>query len=166
MKLLKKSPVLLLLIAMLFSFGGCGVLTDAGDTYAEPSVTETEQDNTADTAPLDENGSYTTKEDVAEYLNTYGHLPQNFITKKEAKALGWEGGSLEPYAPGKCIGGDYFGNYEEQLPTDKSYHECDINTLGADKRGAERIIYDDDGNIYYTDDHYQSFTQLYERSAP
>ena len=165
MKYLKKPLILLLIFALLFSFGSCGVLTDADDTYTEPAVSETENDST-ENAALDENGVYTTKEEVAEYLHTYGCLPQNFITKKEAKALGWEGGSLEPYAPGKCIGGDYFGNYEEQLPTDKSYHECDINTLGADKRGAERIIYDDDGNIYYTDDHYQSFTQLYERSAP
>ncbi len=35
-----------------------------------------------------------------EYLYLYGHLPPNFIAKKEAEALGWEGGSLEPYAPG------------------------------------------------------------------
>lgn len=50
------------------------------------------------------------------YLIEYGQLPNNSITKKEAKKLGWSGGSLEPYAPGKCIGGDYFGNYEKVLP--------------------------------------------------
>lgn len=110
---------------------------------------------------LDPDGTYTTKEDVALYLYTYGELPANFITKKEAQALGWSGGSLEPYAPGKCIGGDRFGNYEGILPENHTYHECDINTLGADSRGAERLVFSDDGLIYYTEDHYETFTLLY-----
>ena len=112
---------------------------------------------------LPEDGSYTTKEDVALYLHQYGHLPSNFITKKEAKAAGWPGGSLEAYFPGMCIGGDYFGNYEGKLPKAKgrSWTECDINTLGKRSRGAERIIFSNDGLIYYTDDHYESYTQLY-----
>ena len=109
---------------------------------------------------IEEDGSYTTKEDVALYIHTYGKLPPNFITKKAAQKLGWEGGSLEPYAPGKCIGGNYFGNYEGILP-EGNYKECDIDTLGKKSRGAKRIIYSDDGRIYYTEDHYKSFTQLY-----
>ena len=112
------------------------------------------------TPGIDENGSYTTKEDVALYIHTYGKLPPNFITKKQAEKLGWSGGSLEPYAPGKCIGGNYFGNYEGILP-DGEYRECDIDTLGKKSRGAKRLIYSDDGRIYYTGDHYKSFTQLY-----
>jgi hypothetical protein len=111
-------------------------------------------------AAIDANGSYTSRDDVALYLHTYGTLPGNFITKKEAQALGWPGGGLDAYAPGKCIGGDYFGNYEGKLP-DGNYHECDIDTLGKSSRGAKRIIYSDTGEIYYTDDHYESFTQLY-----
>lgn len=109
-------------------------------------------------------GSYTSCEDVALYLETYGELPGNFITKKEARALGWEGGSLEPYAPGKCIGGDQFGNYEGILPREdgRTYRECDIDTLGAENRGAKRIVYSSDGLIYYTEDHYESFTLLYD----
>lgn len=113
---------------------------------------------------LDPDGSYTTCEDVALYLETYGELPDNFITKNEAKALGWEGGSLEPYAPGKCIGGDKFGNYEGLLPKEsgRTYRECDIDTLGTGSRGAKRIVYSNDGLIYYTEDHYESFTLLYD----
>ena len=116
-----------------------------------------------DEAFLPENGAYSSKEDVALYLHLYGHLPENFITKKEANALGWEEGSLEPYAPGMCIGGDRFGNYENLLPekTDRDYYECDIDTLGASKRGAKRIVFSNDGLVYYTDDHYESFTLLY-----
>ena len=122
------------------------------------SLSETESDVT-----IDYDGIYTTKEDVALYLYTYGELPQNFMTKKEARKLGWEGGSLEPFAPGMCIGGDNFGNYEEILPVEDgvTYKECDIDTLGAEKRGAKRIVFSNDGNIYYTEDHYESFVQLY-----
>jgi len=113
--------------------------------------------------PIDENGSYTTKEDVALYIHTYGRLPDNFITKKEAEKLGWPGGDLRPYAPGKCIGGDRFGNYEGLLPEKKgrTYKECDIDTLDAAKRGAKRIVFSNDGLIYYTGDHYKTFELLY-----
>ena len=104
---------------------------------------------------------YDSKDEVSAYLTEYGHLPSNYITKKQAQALGWQGGSLEPYAPGCSIGGDRFGNYEGTLP-DGSYHECDLNTRGADKRGAERLVYADDGRIYYTADHYESFEEITE----
>lgn len=124
---------------------------------------ENQNDPAGPGAELDEYGVYTSMEDVALYLYTYEELPDNFITKKEARALGWEGGSLEPYAPGMCIGGDYFGNYEGNLPEEegREYHECDIDTLGARSRGAKRIVYSNDGLIYYTEDHYETFTLLY-----
>lgn len=112
---------------------------------------------------LPEDGIYTSRDEVALYIHLYGHLPSNFITKKEAGNLGWEGGSLEPYAPGKCIGGNRFGNYEGLLPEKegRTYTECDIDTLGADSRGARRIVFSNDGLIYYTEDHYESFELLY-----
>lgn len=128
-----------------------------------------DSDPEADTSStLPEDGSYTSKEDVALYIHLYGHLPPNFITKKEAEKLGWKGGSLEPYAPGMCIGGSYFGNYEELLPVKegRSYSECDIDTLGADKRGSKRIVFSNDGLIYYTEDHYASFELLYGETDP
>ena len=110
---------------------------------------------------IDENGSYTSKDDVALYIHTYGHLPNNFITKNEARELGWEGGSVEDYAPGYSIGGDRFGNYEGILPEGKKYTECDIDTLGRSSRGSRRIVFSNDGCIYYTDDHYETFELLY-----
>lgn len=136
--------------------------TEAPTEIQSETQVQTEADTKTE-APIDENGSYTTKEDVSLYLYTYDHLPQNFITKKEAEALGWQGGSLEPYAPGKCIGGSRFGNYEELLPEKegRQYYECDIDTLGADRRGAKRLVYSDDGLIYYTADHYETFELLY-----
>ncbi|WP_242856540.1 ribonuclease domain-containing protein [Butyrivibrio sp. AE2032] len=109
----------------------------------------------------DEDGIYTDKDELALYIHTYGHLPSNFITKKEAKALGWSGGSVEDYAEGKSIGGDRFGNYEGLLP-DGKYYECDVDTLGKKSRGAKRLIYSKDGAVWYTEDHYETFEQLYE----
>ena len=114
--------------------------------------------------PVSEDGKYWTKDEVALYIHLFGHLPKNYITKSKAKSLGWPGGgSLEPYAPGCSIGGDYYGNYEGLLPKKKGrkYTECDIDTQGKKNRGAKRIVFSNDGLIYYTDDHYESFTLLY-----
>ena len=174
----KRLTAWLLALVMALTLVGCGIDStvvigttggdqpqqEQQDTLPEDAQTpDAPEDGDSSAAAIDEDGSYTTKEDVALYIHTYGHLPGNFITKKEAQALGWSGGSLEPYAPGKCIGGSRFGNYEGLLPEaeGRTYTECDINTLGADKRGAERIVFSNDGLIYYTGDHYESFTLLY-----
>ena len=134
--------------------------TDIPDESSEPD--EAPEQSDAEPA-IAEDGSYTSKEDVALYIHTYGHLPDNFITKNEARELGWSGGSLEPYAEGCCIGGDRFGNREGRLPdaAGRSYTECDIDTLGATSRGAKRIVFSNDGLIYYTEDHYETFELLY-----
>ena len=137
---------------------GTGSLTEA---ELGPAVTGTETLSLGNTV-LEEEGSYTSRDTVALYLMKYGTLPQNYITKAEAQALGWEGGSLLEYAPGKSIGGDRFGNYEGALPEaeGRTYTECDIDTAGADERGAKRIVFSNDGLIFYTEDHYQTFTLL------
>ena len=156
--------LLIPLLAVLFSLtflSACGMPAPAG---AEPP---TDDDFYVEFEPaepsLPREGSYDSRDEVALYLHLYGELPENYITKKEAKALGWDGGSVERYAPGKCIGGDRFGNYEEKLPQKdgRTYTECDIDTLGEKSRGAKRIIFSSDGLIFYTDDHYETFTQLY-----
>ena len=135
---------------------------DAPSDAEADAVSPGESDKSSPAA-LDEGGEYTSAEDVAFYLHLYAHLPQNFITKKDARALGWNGGGLDDYADGKCIGGDRFGNYEGLLPDapGREYHECDIDTLHAASRGAKRIVYSNDGLIYYTEDHYESFILLY-----
>lgn len=154
-----------LLLALSFLLVGCSedlgvafVVTDGEQTTESGSKEDTAQQE------LSEDGVYTSKDDVAAYLNEYEHLPSNFITKKEAKALGWDSkaGNLAEVAPGKSIGGDYFGNYEEILPEEdgRDYHECDIDSNGG-YRGAKRIVYSDDGLIYYTEDHYKTFELLY-----
>lgn len=130
---------------------------------AEEAADVPARNTSAEDPELSEDGVYASRDEVALYISVYGRLPSNFITKKEAKALGWEGGALEDYAPGKCIGGSRFGNYEGLLPEKEGrvYTECDIDTLGADRRGAKRIVFSNDGLIYYTEDHYESFELLY-----
>lgn len=157
----------LLALLLVFSvLSGCGgAAPDVPSSTAAPAadaVSPGESDKSSPAA-LDEGGEYTSAEDVALYLHLYAHLPQNFITKKDARALGWNGGGLDDYADGKCIGGDRFGNYEGLLPDapGREYHECDIDTLHAVSRGAKRIVYSNDGLIYYTEDHYESFILLY-----
>lgn len=103
-------------------------------------------------------GWYYDRDHVAAYIRRFGGLPGNYITKGEARMLGWTGGPLERYAPGKAIGGDRFGNYERRLPQG-SWKECDIDTKGR-PRGAKRIIFAADKRIYYTEDHYQTFRKL------
>lgn len=115
-----------------------------------------------DGTTLREDGQYSSKSEVGLYLYLYGHLPSNFITKKEAQKLGWvsKEGNLWDVAPGMSIGGDKFGNYEGILPEGRKYYECDIDYAGG-YRGEKRIVYSTDGYVYYTEDHYESFEQLY-----
>lgn len=135
----------------------------SGEDEAPPEENGTTDGETLpyeDETGLDEDGTYNSAEDVSLYLYTYGRLPDNYITKQEARDLGWSGGSVERYAPGCAIGGDKFGNREGVLP-EGTYHECDIDTIGQSSRGAKRLVYADDGRIYYTEDHYESFELLY-----
>lgn len=139
-------------------------ITDAPS--AQPTETPAPSptaDPKGNTESIDENGSYDSAQEVAQYIATYGDLPDNYITKDEARELGWNGGSVERYAPGMCIGGDRFSNREGLLPKEKgrTWTECDIDTLGENGRGAKRIVYSNDGLIYYTDDHYESFERIY-----
>jgi len=135
---------------------------NAGDSDEEDADNSGSEDSNEPT--VSEDGTYTSKEEVAEYIYLYEKLPSNFITKKEAQKLGWVNtkGNLAEVAPGKSIGGDYFGNNEGNLPEadGRDYYECDINYVSG-HRGSERIVFSDDGLIYYTADHYETFELLY-----
>ena len=162
MKLKKHLRLLFSLIAMsVFLLTGC---SPEAEELAADVLTAIVESEFEETLPIDENGTYTSKEEVAAYLHEYGHLPSNFITKKQAKKLGWVSseGNLDEVAPGMSIGGDYFGNYEGNLPEAKGrdYYECDIDFDGS-YRNAKRIVFSNDGLIYYTEDHYETFELLY-----
>lgn len=131
------------------------------ETVLEPSEEAFSQNSGLS---VEENGNYTSKEDVALYIHTFGKLPINYITKKEAQNMGWDSskGNLSDILPGMSIGGNDFGNYEGALPraSGRRYFECDIDYEGG-YRGAKRLVYSNDGLVFYTEDHYKTFEQIY-----
>ena len=146
------------------------------ETWTEPEATPTPKPTKAPkktkapkvTASPTRDGPITDPQEIVNYLDQYGQLPDNFITKKQAKALGWDSSYnyVGDVAPGKSIGGDRFGNYEGQLPEKKgrTWYECDTGYKGK-KRGATRLLFSSDGLYYYTDDHYNTFTQMYPEGS-
>lgn len=129
----------------------------------EPAATAAQSPERPPDAPaVDEDGEYTEKDELALYIHLYGHLPGNFVTKAEAEAAGWTGGAVGKTLPGKSIGGDRFYNREGLLPkaSGRVWTECDVGER-RNTRGAERIVFSNDGLIYYTPDHYDSFELLY-----
>ena len=111
-----------------------------------------------------EDGQYSDKDHVALYIHEFGHLPSNYISKTKARKAGWdsEKGNLWDVLPGMSIGGSDFYNDEGALPDAKGrrYTECDIDYQGG-YRNAKRIVFSNDGLVFYTDDHYKTFEQLY-----
>lgn len=190
MKKLFKAPYLLFALTVILLLVGCssqlldqaaGALLqewqsqqeqssgDIPDLWTVPPETAASKPSASPSPAVNESEvifgeEYSNPEDVADYLHLYRELPPNFITKGQARKMGWDAssGNLWKVAPGKSIGGDHFGNYEGKLPEaqGRSWFECDVNYDGG-HRGAERILYSNDGLVYYTDDHYNSFTQLY-----
>ena len=148
----------IILICLLIVVGLYAYMALSSDDEYEPVISP------EPTVAIEKDGSYTSKEDVALYLITYGQLPKNFVTKKEAREMGWKAdkGNLQKVCKGCSIGGDKFTNSQKVLPTKKGrvYYECDINYNGG-YRGDDRLIYSNDGLIYFTDDHYRSFELLY-----
>lgn len=181
---MKRISSLLLSLMLLFSLTACGggsgelagavldAAIDAAEQYgssgsgsSQPSASEDigvigGEEFTIYLGAPEEGEYYYDLENVVLYLYCYGQLPDNYITKNEARDLGWEGGTPERFLEGSAIGGDRFGNREGILP-DGNYTECDLNTDGKDSRGAERLVFSDDGRYYHTEDHYETFTEVW-----
>ncbi len=146
--------VAIIIIAILGGIFGQGHI--GHDTNQTSQISS---NSTASTSVV-ESGQYCDKDNVSAYIKKFHKLPSNYITKKVAKQLGWQGGPLKKYAPGNSIGGDTFTNRQAILPTGHKYVECDIDANGT-SRGAKRIVYSTDQyKTYYTDDHYNTFTEL------
>ena len=180
MKKLRLLGSWLLLLAMLMT--ACGADGDISPDDAQGAETAVQQ--TQDNETFQETNAPQDKDELREdegndklpvygeyyydlssvvlYIETYGELPANYITKSEARELGWEGGSVENYKEGAAIGGDYFGNREGLLPGagGRSYTECDIDTNGYGSRGSRRLVFSNDGLYFYTSDHYESFSEV------
>ena len=112
---------------------------------------------------VEEDGEYNNYLDVVAYIYYFHKLPSNYLTKSQAKSLGWKGSGnvwVNDKLQGKNIGGDTFNNREQILPITNSntYIEVDVNNNGG-SRGSNRIVYNRyTFDIYFTNDHYASFT--------
>ncbi len=168
--------ILLIVFLSLLLIAGCSAEAIAPPEVQEPALSESEateravlpqteetqsaEDDAELLPPLEENQAYYEANDVADYLIEFGHLPPNYLTKSEARDLGWiaEDGNLWDVTDKGVIGGDTFGNREGLLPKAKGrkYYEADVNYNGG-RRGADRLVFSNDGLIFYTQDHYDSF---------
>ncbi len=144
------------LITLILLFFGVDNFTDLG--FEEPAA-----DQKIELTEVIEGEYYDTAQELVDYLELYDELPPNYLTKKEAQELGWDAkkGNLWDVAPGKSIGGDYFGNFEGLLPekSGRDYYEADVNYNGG-YRDAERLVFSNDGLYFYTEDHYDSFEEM------
>lgn len=159
----KLTAIAAVLLALLLCLTGCGDIT--GETRTRAAETTEHLPLVDETTPPEvKAGPIIDPQGIADYIFAHGTLPENFITKKEAQALGWDSSrnDLSDVAPGKSIGGDYYGNYEGKLPQARGrrYYEADCGYTGGN-RGPERIVYSNDGHVWYTKDHYETFTELY-----
>ena len=134
---------------------------DAPASTVESSIkkTSTEKKESAEwngtSGSIDE---LTRAEKVVDFVKENGRLPEYYITKGEARSKGWVAskGNLCDVLPGHAIGGDRFSNREKQLPKDGSYFEADID-YNCGRRGAHRIVYTEEGDVWLTLDHYKTF---------
>lgn len=104
------------------------------------------------------------RKDGADYwLKRYQTIPDYYLSKEEAKTLGWKAilGNLSDVAPDKMIGGDIYQNRNGHLPQapGRIWYEADINYTGG-YRTRHRIFYSNDGLIFVTYDHYETFVEI------
>lgn len=150
---MKKNRFLALLLLFFFLLASCNNSQKAIESREGESFLSTES-----VQSLEPDGYYYELEDLVAYLQEYGHLPVNYITKEQARELDWQidDGS------GLVIGGDPFGNWEGLLPQKpgRQYYEADLVEGYSHHRGPCRLVFSNDGLIFYTDDHYESFEKI------
>ena len=168
-KIMAFAAAMLLVLSVVL---GCGSKQQAPARDAAPPARTTQASQSKGTAVTTKEGTkvtvvqgtaYTDKDHVAAYIHVFKGLPPNYITKDQARKLGWKSeGTLDKVAPGKSIGGDRFGNYEKVLPdkAGRTWTECDIGYVQG-HRNEKRICFPNDGLVYYSGSHYRDFVQLF-----
>ncbi len=148
-----------LLLAVILLMSGCTASASGKNKKNKATPTPTlVPEATVTPGPMD------AAQELADYIFEHGELPENYIRKKDAEAQGWKTTYryVGDIGPGITIGGDYFGNYEQKLPVVKGrkYYEADCYYEGG-PRNEYRIIYSNDGHVWYTEDHYNTFIELF-----
>ena len=141
-------------------------------TVSDDESEEIEQTSSSDVSKksiyeaVEESGLYTTKDSVAAYLCKFDKLPSNYVGKNEGKSLyesktgnSFSKWNFNPWTTiGVMIGGDTYSNSEGLLPKG-SYHEADVD-YSANNRGTKRLMYQGGCTIYYTANHYESYSEI------
>lgn len=155
----KDQTILKIILAIVVIIGGYFLFKDFSFNHEIPAQNQIikNQNNKNYSLSIDE---LTAEQKVIDYVKKYHRLPKYYITKNEARKLGWKPhlGNLCEVLPNKAIGGNRFGNREKKLPKGNSYFEADVNyTCG--NRNADRIIFTKNGDVWLTHNHYKTFTK-------
>ncbi len=89
-------------------------------------------------------------------------LPDYYISKEDALAIGWKLSKWPSnFVPGKTITAGLYKNLDGHLPqaTGRIWHEADIN-YKTGKRNSQRVLWSNDGLIFVTYDHYETFYEI------
>ncbi|WP_345992448.1 ribonuclease domain-containing protein [Chryseobacterium sp. Chry.R1] len=154
----KMRPVFFACIGLLFGMSVMYIFNKFSGTEKDIQNPKAEYSTTAGTANQQSIDQLTAEKTVISYVKEHHQLPDYYITKNEARKLGWNPskGNLCDVLPGRAIGGDRFGNRERSLPQGNQYYEADVN-YSCGSRNADRIIFTKDGDVYLTKNHYKSF---------
>ena len=107
---------------------------EADETKNKESSSDASTDSTESQKKLDEKGTYTDKDDVAEYIYEYGHVPSN-------------------------LKAETYDNADNMFPVEDgvTYQQCSLDT-----DGKQKIIFTQDGKrVYYTEDDGETFEEIY-----
>lgn len=137
------------------------ISNDTENRKSEVAQSENQSETNFDTekpSELSSTEELTNEAKVISYVKSNHKLPDYYLTKSEAKSKGWapSKGNLCDVLPGKAIGGDKFSNREKQLPEGEKYYEADVN-YNCGNRGADRIVFTRNGDVWLTKDHYKNF---------
>jgi ribonuclease T1 len=143
---------------LLLSAIGCGV-TGSADTTATQGAAAAQEAVRPTSTPTEAASAVPTR------VTSLDGLPVVYVDELPREALETlrliERGGPFPYDKD----GSVFQNREGLLPDEPRgyYREYTVITPGEDDRGARRIVGGEDGELYYTDDHYDSFQRIMEQ---
>lgn len=153
-RLVADRPVTAAIVLVVVALGAWLLLRDTGGADAVPSSESTAASSATGTADPSDAGQ-TDPASGLPYIAESDLPPQ----AQEVLDVVRAGGPFEFEQDG-----GHFGNYEGLLPQEPSgyYREYTVQMPGDSDRGAHRFVVGDGGEIYWTTDHYESFSIVKE----
>ena len=96
------------------------------------------------------------------WMKYYAALPDCYITEEELKNLGWRRGKAPAkFAPGKMVTMGLYQNRNKHLPQipGRIWFEADLNYYSG-RRNGHRLLWSNDGLLFVTYDHYETFLEV------